>query len=153
MTVPVQYILKDMGAYWSADSAGPYGCNGAGVMQPMWDAGNLRSGELPQVNRMAGGAICGYGTPITATGTFVVAPAGKLIYGFLVVTGTATGTLTVYDDVSAVAANMMLNAASVAANNTWIPIGAPGMGLLFTRGITAVVAVAFTGILIPVYQA
>ena len=152
MTMPVGYYYKD-GFVFGPQGDGPYGFNVLGTLQPAWDAGNLRSGEMPQINRMAGGAVCAYGTPITATGTFIPALEGKLIYGFWVVTGTATGTLTVYDDVTAVAANMILNAASIASNNTFIPVGAPGMGLILQRGITIVTAVAFTGILLPVYQA
>lgn len=64
----------------------------------------LLYGELPQFNRLAGGAISPY-VNLTASG--VVAGIPSIIYGYIVTTALSAAAITVYDNASAASGTVL----------------------------------------------
>lgn len=123
-----------------------------GAFSARGPAGNLSiarlAGEFAQFGRLGAGSIADY-VAITTLTTTVVKNTPGVFYGVLVVTGAATGTVTVYDNASAASGTKLIDGASVATSGTFIPVMAGG-GVLTKNGVVVVSATA-VGLIIPLF--
>lgn len=87
------------------------------------------AGELPQFNRLAGGAVLKYAA-VSADGVVVSGPA--IFYGVKVLT--AGTNITVYDNTAASGTALLSAEASATAGAILYPAG-PGNGVLMLNGI------------------
>lgn len=94
------------------------------------------SGELPQFNRLAAGAIASYSQQRTSAGATVIS-GGGILYGFNVVAVGTTPTVTIYDNTTAAGTKLMeIPSASIVAGAF---ISFNSLGILVSNGIHVVV--------------
>jgi hypothetical protein len=79
------------------------------------------NGELPQFNRLAGGAVAAYSNK-TATG--VVSAVPSIVYGYIVTTAMSAAATTVYDNAAAASGTVLfVIPASTAVGFYSLPVG------------------------------
>lgn len=107
---------------------------------------DLISGENQTHNRLMGGPIAGYGTPVT--GDSLVKNGAGICYGVVITTATATAAIDIRDATSAGAGTVIMTipATSAVGQAFLLPLG-----IICNTGIYIDYAVGATGTLVPVY--